>query len=1020
MKCPKCHQENPETKQFCADCGTRLIAVGAAQASFTKTLETPADELSRGTVFAGRYEIIEELGAGGMGRVYRAYDRKVEEEVALKLIRPEIAADRRTLERFRNEIKTARMITHKNVCRTHDLGEEGRSLFITMEYVRGEDLKSLIRKTRSLTTGASVELARQVAEGLGEAHRLGVVHRDLKPGNIMIDRHGVAKIMDFGIARSPGGRGTTAEGAIIGTPEYMSPEQVEGKTADARADIYALGVVLFEMVTGRPPFEGGTAFSVANKQLSEPAPDPRMINPQIPEDLSRLILRCLEKEKDKRFRSTDDLLSELETIEATLPMTDRAPTGQASTGDKATPSKTVTVTFALKKAAMFAAIAITLAAAVVLFLWKPWSGRKNAFVAPNGNALAVLNFENTSRDEALDDWKTGIPLLLTTDLRQSKYLSVISYEEVYGILKNLGLQDAGGFSSDDLARIARESRSAYTATGGIMRAGERIIVVLSVKNHVTGEDQPAKFECVGEAGIPSLVDSMTTRIKEILGLTRSQVSGDIDAEAVDISTGSMEALKLYNQGRRLHVSLEHEKSVPLMLLAVEKDPEFAMAYRSLSASLNMLGRREESRRYLKLALDHSGKASAKERFWIQIDFYEQSERTYDQALEACRDWLGLYPDDTHAMMLTGRQYLYREDFDLAVEFLGASVRKGEVNPYAFYWLSLAHNIMGAYEKGRQAADLGFDIHPDSPLIELSLFDGYVAQGKIGDASAWLEKWSVKNPGLAADLRMGDLLILQGRHAEAAAVFAKYDPSDYQYIGWRLPFLRLSEGKIGQAFDLARSTESHSTLVYLNYRVGHLEEALAESQKALKSAMEEGSLRNQAWALQIRGQVELAMGSTDAAKRTVGELETCVRGAPIQKLARHYYFLLGMIEREAGRFSAAAAYLRKGIALLPGESWELGSYWHSLFFDGLAGIYFKAGDLVRAKETYRKIQSLALAQLRYGDIYASSFYWLGRIAEKEGNKAEAVENYRKYLNLWKDADADLPEVADAKERLTAIS
>jgi len=168
--------------------------------SVTKTLEISADELNRGTLFAGRYEIIEELGAGGMGRVYRAFDKKIEEEVALKLIKPEIATEHRVVERFRNEIKTARKITHKNVCRMHDLGEEGRALFITMEYVRGEDLKSVIRRMRALTMGTAVSIARQAAEGLGEAHRLGIVHRDLKPGNIMIDKEGNAKIMDFGIA----------------------------------------------------------------------------------------------------------------------------------------------------------------------------------------------------------------------------------------------------------------------------------------------------------------------------------------------------------------------------------------------------------------------------------------------------------------------------------------------------------------------------------------------------------------------------------------------------------------------------------------------------------------------------------------------------------------------------------------------------------------------------------------------------------------------------------------------------
>jgi tetratricopeptide (TPR) repeat protein len=233
---------------------------------------------------------------------------------------------------------------------------------------------------------------------------------------------------------------------------------------------------------------------------------------------------------------------------------------------------------------------------------------------------------------------------------------------------------------------------------------------------------------------------------------------------------------------------------------------------------------------------------------------------------------------------------------------------------------------------------------------------------------------------------------------------------------RLPFLRLSEGRINQAVELARSAEDHLSLIYLNYRVGNFQGALAESQMALQDALNEGSLRSQAWALQTRGMVELAMGLMDTARQTAAELEECVQEAPIQKLVRHNYFLMGMIECEAGRYTDAVDYLKKTIALLPGESWEMGYSWQSLYFDGLAGAYFKSGDLARAEEAYRKIQSLALARLRYGDIYAGSFYWLGRIAEGLGRKADAVENYRKFLDLWKNADPGLPEVEDAKKRL----
>lgn len=207
-------------------------------------------------MFANRYQIIEELGHGGMGIVYKALDTKIGEKIALKLIKPEIGLDKKTIERFNNELKLARKIRHKNVCQMFDLGEEKGAYFITMEYVHGEDLKQLIRKVGRLSAGQAILVAKQVCEGLEEAHRLGVVHRDLKPQNIMVDQEGNARIMDFGIARSLHARGITGAGVMIGMPEYMSPEQVEGKEVDQRSDFYSLGVILYEMVTGRVPFEG--------------------------------------------------------------------------------------------------------------------------------------------------------------------------------------------------------------------------------------------------------------------------------------------------------------------------------------------------------------------------------------------------------------------------------------------------------------------------------------------------------------------------------------------------------------------------------------------------------------------------------------------------------------------------------------------------------------------------------------------------------------------------------------------
>jgi len=364
MKCSKCNFENPSDTRFCGSCGVQLPSSKEIPFSQTRTLQESIRELTIGSTFAGRYQIIEELGRGGMGKLYKALDKEIEEKVALKLLKPEIAADEGMIERFRNELKFARKVTHKNVCRMYDISKEDVTYYITMEYVPGEDLKISMRRMGLLSTGKAIFIAKQLCEGLAEAHRLGVVHRDLKPHNIMIDREGNAHILDFGIARLLKTKGITETGMMIGTPEYMSPEQAEGKEADQRSDIYSLGIILYEMVAGRVPFKGDTALSIALKHKIETPKDPREINDQIPEDLSHVILKCMEKDKEKRYQKAEELLSELSNIEKGIPTTDRVlPERKPMT------SREITAQFKLKK--LFIPALFIIAILIVgVIIWK--------------------------------------------------------------------------------------------------------------------------------------------------------------------------------------------------------------------------------------------------------------------------------------------------------------------------------------------------------------------------------------------------------------------------------------------------------------------------------------------------------------------------------------------------------------------------------------------------------------------------------------------------------------------------
>jgi serine/threonine-protein kinase len=291
---------------------TRYTSASEATIVAAPTPKSPAD-LGLGTVLGGRYEIQRVIGSGGMGMVFQAHDRELDEPVALKVLRSEIVSmDSSTLDRFKQEIRVARRVTHRNVVRTYDIGDMEGIKFISMEYVQGMTLKQLIRKRGALPVAVGIRIAKQASAGLAAAHQQGVVHRDVKPQNIILTPASEVKIMDFGIARPADKRGITATGLIIGTPDYMSPEQVQGKKdLDHRSDIYSLGVVFYEMFTGLLPFSGDSHISIAMKHLQEEPPPPRTINRNISDPLELIILRCMKKSPAERYQKVEELQTDL-------------------------------------------------------------------------------------------------------------------------------------------------------------------------------------------------------------------------------------------------------------------------------------------------------------------------------------------------------------------------------------------------------------------------------------------------------------------------------------------------------------------------------------------------------------------------------------------------------------------------------------------------------------------------------------------------------------------------------------
>jgi serine/threonine protein kinase/Tfp pilus assembly protein PilF len=725
MKCPECHFVNPEGSSFCVNCAAPLLSPEEISDSPTQSRVKIPDKLTRGTIFASRYEIIEELGEGGMGKVFRVEDKKVHEEIALKVLNPEIVADKMTIARFRNELKLARKIAHKNVCRMYDFNEEKTIHYISMEYVPGEDLKSMIRMTKQLSVGTAVSIIKQICEGLSEAHRLGVVHRDLKPGNIMIDKDGNVRIMDFGIARSLETKGMTGLGVTIGTPEYMSPEQAEGREADQRSDIYSLGVIFYEMATGSIPFKGETPLSIALKHKTEQPREPKDINTQVPSDISHVILKCMEKDREKRYQTAEELLSELNTIEKRISAAEGVLPKRKLEAKKVGRKKWKSI---LLYSAASIIVALFIIAGISFFTER---------LSPI-HSIAVLPFENVDVDSETEYLGDGITESIINRLTQLPSLKkVIARSSVFRYKdREMDPKVIGQELGVDAVLISRMSR----------RGEELSISVELVKvednTRIWGDQyyirEISEIFAIREEISNSISDNLRLRLtgKELERMTRRY-------------TENTEAFVAYSKGSYFWNKRTEEdlrRAIGYFEQAVQLDPNYALAYVGLANSYLLLpeyGVYRPKEAYPKVkeaalkALEIDGMLAEAHVTLAQIkrryDYdWPAAEKTYKRAIE-------LDPNYATAHHWYGYDLMCVERYDEAVEEIK---RAHELDPLS---LVINRNLgqvlyrAGRYDEALEALNKTLEMDPAFSATHFYIGSIYLQLSRYEDALAEFQK-----------------------------------------------------------------------------------------------------------------------------------------------------------------------------------------------------------------------------------------------------------------------------------------
>jgi eukaryotic-like serine/threonine-protein kinase len=934
------------------------------------------------------YRITEKLGAGGMGVVYKAHDTRLERPVALKFLPDDLQHNPQALERFRREALATSALNHANICTVHDIGEQDGRPFLAMEFVDGVTLRQYIN-SRPLPIEEILNLGIQIADALDAAHSQGIIHRDIKPGNIFVTKRGQAKVLDFGLAKLVA-RGAAARdatevsqaqmeepvsivGIISGTPSYMSPEQIRGDDLDPRADVFSLGLLLYEMATGQKAFSGGTGGVIIEAILSRTPTPVRTLNPEIPIELEAIINKAIEKDKAKRYQSAAELRADLQVLRRGFESGHTATQLLATAGMQQ-------VSWVKRNKWAVPTIGAATVAAVALGGWLYYT--KKAHALSESDTVVLADFVNKTGDAVFDD---TLSQGLTVQLEQSPFLSLISDQRMRQTLQLMGKPENQKLTPEIAREACQRLGSKAYLTGTISSLGSQYVIGLSAINCQTGE--PLTQEQVtadSKEHVLSALGTASGKLRERLGESLKTVKS-LSTPIEQATTPSLDALQAYSMGREaLSTRGDYSAAVPLFLRAIKLDPNLAIAYSSLGTTYHNMGEKELAAENTRKAYELRAKVSEREKFYIESHYYDFVTGDLEKTRQVYETWKQMYPRDQVPPLNLGVLYQDLGQFEKALAEYKQALRLNPNDVLAYGNLvSVLVNLNRAKE-ARAAEEEALSKKLDSMDLRTAM---YLRAFLDGDDAAMAQqvRWASERPE--------DLSLLLYYQADTAAYF----------------------GQLGKARELSRQAIAAAELAGGKERAAGCEAAEALREALIGNGADAKRYANNALNHSNGRDVQFVVALSLA---LVGDKDKAIEVANLLKsrypedtIAKFNYLptVYAAIALDDGDPARAIEFLK---VATPGELGLAGgtnysTYMYPVYVRGLAYLSAKQGDAAAAE--FQKIFDWPGVVINE-PIAALAHLQSARASKLNGQMAEAKSSYNKFLSLWRNADSNSPFVA----------